>query len=1179
MNAVRLDGTGRDPVWVRARKLPALELPAEMQLKPRMASAASVVRSGPWLLLALSAEERGAIIARESVPGVPMWLDDAFHVELEAKDKLLITANPLGGVYCTRNGREDHPLLREGHVRRAARIFEGGWRAEVAIDLRQAAPGASELGLRLLRLRQARSCVEPYEEPRFPATPDAWARLVLGGEHSEAEVAIDEAPPQRFVGRLALEAGLCEALPGSADEWARTPARLLSEENGSPPLAPAFQATEVRAAVSRTHIAFRVRCKEAFPDSIQDAGTAIWREDNVELFLGPERYAYLQVLVSPSGKFETTRGRPGGRRVRTVRLSEPPQVTVEKGPKEWRVEATIPIKAVLDVAEAAPRLHPTASRWVAQVTRNRPEREALGQARQASVLSVTRSATAHCPLRFAELRVVQPSPKPVPSPKLAAPELPAPVLNAQRRQATQASEALWHWIERRKQAAHQHYEDAFARIADAAGWKEHAGRIRENLLRSIFPATDGTLPPRTALHAETVYDHPGEGFRCQGIIYQSRPGLAVPVTLFVPWAPPSRGVKAQKGKGDRPALIMVPAQHTGRNSPDLLILGAAFARGGGIALAIESIGSGERLVSSRFAHKREQRNLVGSQLLLAGETLEGWTAWDISRAVDYLVEREDVDPGRIAIVGGVAGGGDVSALAAAVDERIAVSIPFNFCLPRPFEGYSDSLRAYFGANAGGLTPWMTDALVAPRYLLQAQEFAWSESLQRAHSRFKKVYAWLGAEDRLAFLHGAEQTHALHFAAVHRTRVYRTLSKGFHMKLPQTRNEEPASVPSASKLDCLGSPAGMRLVAKWREAGQTAEPHEVAAGLAGRRLDAARAPERRSPDRLRQRLQTLLGDVAAVPVGPRCSRPVPCGTWRKAKVEGYWLPAEEADDTVGLALWLLLPPAGQQSPAKGLPLVLGLAQAGKARFLAERAEQVSFLLEAGIAVALLDVRGTGETSPGTGRLPESPSGTLASELWMLSDSLPARQLKDVRTTLGFLAQRPGVDPARIGLWAEGFSMPNGASTAPLLFQETGFRQTSPAPKELVEPAAGWLAMAAALFGIEGGGGRRLVPKAVLVRGTLVSFASALESRHHYVPMDAVVPGILGVSDMADLAQALEASGVAVWAEDLRDGQNRSVGPQALKVGWGSEVASAYAAAPTGAAVRRLADRLRTGRLFE
>jgi hypothetical protein len=365
---------------------------------------------------------------------------------------------------------------------------------------------------------------------------------------------------------------------------------------------------------------------------------------------------------------------------------------------------------------------------------------------------------------------------------------------------------------------------------------------------------------------------------------------------------------------------------------------------------------------------------------------------------------------------------------------------------------------------------------------------------------------------------------------------------------------------------------MRLVAKWRNAGQIVEPHEVAAGLAGGRFEAARAGENLGPDRLRKRLENLLGDVAPVPVGARRAQSVPCGTWRQAKVEGYWLPAEEADEAPGLALWLLHPPDGPQSLADGRPLVLGLAQAGKAFFLAERAEQVHSLLDTGIAVALLDVRGTGETSPGAGRLPESPSGTLASEFWMLADSLPARQFKDVRTALGFLARRPGVDPARIGLWAEGFSRPNGVSTAPLLFHETGFRQTSPTPKELVEPAAGWLAMAAALFGIEGAGGRRIAPKAVLVRGTLVSFASVLENRHHYVPMDAVVPGILRAGDMADLAKALEASGVAVWAEDLRDGQNRWAGPQALKESWGGDLASACSATPTGAAVRRLAERL-------
>jgi hypothetical protein len=263
-------------------------------------------------------------------------------------------------------------------------------------------------------------------------------------------------------------------------------------------------------------------------------------------------------------------------------------------------------------------------------------------------------------------------------------------------------------------------------------------------------------------------------------------------------------------------------------------------------------------------------------------------------------------------------------------------------------------------------------------------------------------------------------------------------------------------------------------------------------------------------------------------------------WEDARVEGFWLPAESSTPNeeipgLGLALWVLTPISTGTEPH---PLFLGVAQAGKARFLFERRRAVRELLKTGAIVALLDVRGTGETSPGRQRLPEGPAAKLAAELWLLADNLPARQLQDVRTALHFLAQRPDADPARLTLWGEGFSAPNGVAPRPALFDETGFRQTSPTPKELVEPAGGWLALLAAMYPVVVNN-RSFQPIAVRARGTLASFASILNEPHHYVPMDAITPGLLRAADIEDVIVALRAAGVSISLDDLRDGQNRAV----------------------------------------
>ena len=57
-----------------------------------------------------------------------------------------------------------------------------------------------------------------------------------------------------------------------------------------------------------------------------------------------------------------------------------------------------------------------------------------------------------------------------------------------------------------------------------------------------------------------------------------------------------------------------------------------------------------------------------------GRTLIGERVWDIMRLIDYATTRREIDAGRIAITGN-SGGGTISMFAAALDERIGVSVP------------------------------------------------------------------------------------------------------------------------------------------------------------------------------------------------------------------------------------------------------------------------------------------------------------------------------------------------------------------------------------------------------------------------------------------------------------------------------------------------------------------------
>jgi len=1118
VKAVSLDAAGGDAVWASMPPMRLRLANGEGEDSTRV-SRLKIVRAGQWLLFGMDADEPDGIVAREGTHGAELWFDDAFGIELKGAQSYSVWVNPFGTVWCSRDGKADvNPIVNQ-QVQSAGHIAASGhWRAEVAIDLRLLGKDGAQpekLEARVFRQRQQRGLV-PFE------TSSMQSILTLA-EKAAGEVQLKVATPQRFVEPAVFEAFRCANAPADDAAWAKVPAAQLRNENGLPSSDSSFQSTEVRAAVSGDALTLRIACREAFPETINTAGKELWTQDELEIFLGPEGYGFLQLACNSKGESIAVRGKTGGKNTKTIPVPDGIRIQAATGADGWTVTLNIPIESTRSAISFPKSIGYDSYPWRVQVIRNRPARKDLGQATQASVLAVTQSATAHCPQRFALLRIADNAAAEVTP--AANRELPAPVLSSEQRKELKAAWLLEDWLASRTKKFQQESEDQFAKIDSTDAWKAHAAKIRERLMRSMFPAADGKLPERTPLNDKIVFTQKGDGFRVDGLIFESQPGLPVAATIYSPDAPPAAGQL-------RPVLMMIPAHHTPRNSLDLQIVGMTMARAGGVALATESLGSGERSVSAWWEHKSYQCNEIGTQLTLAGEELPGWTAWDISRAVDYLLQRGDIDPKRVGLMGGVAGGGDISALAAAIDERITVSIPFNFNSAEPFGGYWDPCRTYAGSQSGGFPPWAVDALFAPRCQIMAQEFTWGKDCVDRYARFQKVYALLGAEQNLAFVHGGENTHATHFNVMHRIPVYKILNKWWGTTLPEKDSEEYKRKVDDGSLECFTKPEGRKYLNALRAEGRLREPHQIALAESARRLAAAREQRQKSGRTLQDDLSKLLNDIAPVEAAESAVQSTPRDAWRGFNVEALWLPAEPASK-LGLAMWVIAPKENGRKP-----LVLGVSQAGKARFLSDRANEVERLLKSGVAVALLDVRGCGETSPGDSRWPEGPSVTFATVAWMQDDSLPARQLKDVRTALRYLSTRKDVDTERVALWGEGLTPPNGKSTEPILFDETGFRQVSPTPKNMAEPLGGWLALTAALYPIEAGG-KTVRPRAVYVRGALLSFASILERRYYYVPEDAIVPGILNIADMSDIVAALRKDKIDVLAEDLRDGSNRTV----------------------------------------
>jgi len=527
------------------------------------------------------------------------------------------------------------------------------------------------------------------------------------------------------------------------------------------------------------------------------------------------------------------------------------------------------------------------------------------------------------------------------------------------------------------------------------------------------------------------------------------------------------------------------------------------------------------------------RYVLGLQLDLVGESLMGWMVRDLMRGVDLLETRREVDPARIVLIGSVAGGGDVAAVTAAIDSRIAGVVAFNFGRASPVNagptsecnfagsGSWESTRNLRGSARDGFLPWSILAAVAPRRLIYAHEFDWSPDEDPVWARLVRVWELHGARDRLASVHGRGSVTGPpphtppcnNVGPIHRTRIEPLLGDWFGIPAPA-----PAERRSDSQLRCwtpsLKRALGPRAV------------HAIARDLASTRLAAARRDYESlgsadAVSALRMRLADILGPVEpSVPRSSVAEGETGRGGSRPEDVE------ITSEPGVRIGLRLRLPSRSASSRPR---VVLGLAQDGARALLRNRRRVVRGLLDAGLAVCLVDVRGAGRSGHDDAtRGRHSLATEIAASEAMLGHSLLGARLLDARSALAYLRGHTGLDTSRIAVWGDSLAPPNLPTDDVCVPFDAGASPT------LSEPLGPTLALLLAVFEPD--------VRAVIACGGLISFASLLDGPFCHVPRDVVVPGMLAVADVADLLVAL--SGVPVRVEAPTDGRNRLLGESAV-----------------------------------
>ncbi|MEW6072837.1 MAG: acetylxylan esterase [Planctomycetota bacterium] len=369
----------------------------------------------------------------------------------------------------------------------------------------------------------------------------------------------------------------------------------------------------------------------------------------------------------------------------------------------------------------------------------------------------------------------------------------------------------------RAEAAHR----AIAGRQDTAPrWKEERARLKERLAGAL--GLDPP-PPRTPLAARTIGTIERDGYRVERVVFESRPGFPVPANVYVP-----------AGVGPFPA-VLCPVGHWAHAKAQDVVQARCigFAKQGFLVLTYDPFGQGERAVEGN-GHDEYFRGI------LAGANNMTYMVWDTVRALDYLLERGDVDGSRIGCTG-ASGGGLNTLYAAAFDERIAVAAPVVY-VTRLREFLETRIGHCPCSHVNGLAAEMdmgdVVALIAPRPVLlvtATQDPSFTPAGARAAAeQARGAYALDHRPDRLAvreFATGHDYDRAMRETVYGWLRLH-LLGRGGGEPFPEPPLDLPAD---ANELRCFpgGRPpaatATVRDLSRARAAALLAAAPATAAG--------------------------------------------------------------------------------------------------------------------------------------------------------------------------------------------------------------------------------------------------------------------------------------------------------------------------------------------------------------
>ncbi|MEX0771021.1 MAG: acetylxylan esterase [Balneolaceae bacterium] len=318
-------------------------------------------------------------------------------------------------------------------------------------------------------------------------------------------------------------------------------------------------------------------------------------------------------------------------------------------------------------------------------------------------------------------------------------------------QFSDADHSLYHHLTGEALELLDRRSSAVEEIRSAVEWQQRQLSLQQTLMELVGP-----FPEKTPLNATVTRTVEKEDYRVEHIVFESQPGFFVTSSLFIPsdlTAEPAPAVLYVSGHTNE-AYRSSTYQHAILN----------LVKKGFVVFAIDPVGQGERLEyydpeaeESTIGGPTSEHSHPGAQAFITGSSQARYMIWDGIRAVDYLVDREEVDPSRIGITGR-SGGGTQSAYIAAFDERIQAAAPENYItnFTRLLQsiGPQDAEQNLYHGIAHGIDHADLLTVRAPKPLLiiaTTNDFFSIQGVREAAAEVSGIYKAYGQEENFGFV--------------------------------------------------------------------------------------------------------------------------------------------------------------------------------------------------------------------------------------------------------------------------------------------------------------------------------------------------------------------------------------------------------------------------------------------